>query len=185
MVARSYRTEGEVSFSAGWWRLVATCLVAIALLGACGGGGDAEDTAGDDRSTATVSDEAAGTDATAAPTGSACDTISDAEASSVFGGPVTKEPTAGSSCNITNAGGGFAIIKFESGTLDRAAKTVEETFDTQTTPVSGIGEGGFSFEAKGVSGLMVLQGGRIANVAAGGDLGLDKMKELALAMFND
>ena len=172
------------------WRIVATGLLALAVLGACGNGDDADTTAD---ATATSAAEESASDggdtgageAATAPSGSACDTISDAEAASVFGGPVTKEGAGGSSCNITSESGTFAVIKFESGTLEEAAETIEEGFDTQTEPVSGIGEGAFKFEASGVSGLMVLQDGRIANIAAGGGFGLEKMKELALAMFND
>lgn len=169
--------------------MAATGLMALAVLGACGGG-DADETADATATTAageaaSGADDTSAGDAAAAPSGSACDTISDAEAAAVFGGPVTKETAGGSSCNITSGSGAFAVIKFESGTLDEAAKTIEEGFDTQTESVPGIGEGAFKFEASGVSGLMVLQDGRIANVAAGADMGLEKMKELALAMFND
>lgn len=172
------------------WMAGAALALTVALTGACGGGDDegnaddaaattdATDAGGDGGDGATPTTAAAAT----AGTGSACDSLTDEELASVFGGPATKEEAAGGSCTVKSADGAvFATVKFESGSLDNARETIEESFEVPTRDES-FGEGAFSFERSGVVGVMVVQGGKLANVA--GNFDVAKGGALALAMLN-
>jgi hypothetical protein len=174
---------------------VAVLAGVMLLTAACGGGDDdsssdaATEAAATDAAEAgdgggTGADAAAPADAGAsgASTGTpACDLLDDTEVQSIFGGPVTKEPASGNSCNVSSDSGVFATYKFEIGSdIDNARDTIEESFDVETEDAD-FGERSFTFERGAVKGVFVLQGGRLANVA--GNIDTAKLGELALAMF--
>jgi hypothetical protein len=158
-------------------------LLIAMTLGACGGSHDSADTSAS-RATTTSPGATAGEHAASSVT--PCDSLSDAELSTVFGEAVTKQTTPGPGCNLTSSKAN-ASVKFESGgSMATARSTIEKSFKTSTHNVPGVGDDAFGYTANisgiEVRGVLVEQGGRIANVS--GNLDETACVALAKAMLN-